>query len=332
MRGVRRWAHVGGVGSGAARRLTEARSWQENQRVNVAAQRRFGDFFSTGREWITVMEGEYYPDFLDAARQLYGPVLERFAQLAAAASASEGLLRAIMSEPAQLRVQLLRVFRRYVSPDTSVEMLKRKLKAEEAIAGFGSRFRAIEKVRELIRERSVSDDALFILLYEYRSRGQKGYMLTEVFFAWVKKTFGERLGVEGPPGAGADILLNKVLPGYPVATPADFMITMPDRTPLVVGFARYDSDRGGAQEDDRIRGNNDSAAAILRYAEERGLTLRVLFLNDGPGLLLGSMWQDYAGLEDRWGGEVMVCTLKMLDERLTYEWISGAHQSEASAL
>jgi len=289
----------------------------------MTGQRRFRDFYANGREWLTVVESPYYPDFLDAASQLYQPVLERFLELVEAANTSAGLLRSIMDEPPSIRTQLLRVFHRYVSPDTSVEMLKRKSRVEEAIDGFGDRFRPFEQVRQIIRSRGVSDETLFALLSEYKDRGQKGYRLTEAFFAWVEARFQNRVKLRGAAGPGADILLNRLLPGYPLATPADFIITIPDDRPLVIGFARYDSDRGGAQEDDRIRGNNDSAGTILRYADERGLPLRVLFLNDGPGLLLGSMWRDYADLEERWGDRVRVVTLKMLNERVTYEWITG---------
>jgi hypothetical protein len=49
----------------------------------------------------------------------------------------------------------------------------------------------------------------------------------------------------------------------------------------------------------------------------------VIFLNDGPGLLLGSMWEDYSKIEERHNGEVKVVTLRMIDERLTEEWIKG---------
>lgn len=90
---------------------------------------------------------------------------------------------------------------------------------------------------------------------------------------------------------------------------------------LVVGFARYDSDRGGAQEDDRIGGYANCADEILTFAQSRGLNLKVLFLNDGPGLLLGTMWNDYASLERRWPGKIMVLTLRMVPERLSMHWL-----------
>lgn len=50
---------------------------------------------------------------------------------------------------------------------------------------------------------------------------------------------------------------------------------------------------------------------------------KVILLNDGPGLLLGSMWDDYIKLEDRYPGKVMVLTLRMVSERLTLEWLQA---------
>jgi hypothetical protein len=47
----------------------------------------------------------------------------------------------------------------------------------------------------------------------------------------------------------------------------------------------------------------------------------VIFLNDGRGLLLGSMWDDYARLETQWPGKIMVLTLRMVPERLTHAWL-----------
>lgn len=101
------------------------------------------------------------------------------------------------------------------------------------------------------------------------------------------------------------------------------LISRLDGTPLVVGFARYDSDRGGSQEDDRTGGNRDKITGILGYAKTYNLPLKVLMLNDGPGLLLGSMWNDYANLEKYGQSRVMVCTLKMLDERFTQSWLDS---------
>ena len=52
------------------------------------------------------------------------------------------------------------------------------------------------------------------------------------------------------------------------------------------------------------------------------LNLKIIFLNDGPGLLLGSMWDDYSRLEQISPTRIMVLTLRMLNERLTEEWLN----------
>jgi hypothetical protein len=100
-------------------------------------------------------------------------------------------------------------------------------------------------------------------------------------------------------------------------------LVLEDGTPLVVVFARYDSDRGGSQEDDRTGGNRDKISQIQDYAQTSHSPLKVLMLNDGPGLILGSMWDDYADLEQNGQSRVMVCTLKMLDERFTQSWLDS---------
>lgn len=90
---------------------------------------------------------------------------------------------------------------------------------------------------------------------------------------------------------------------------------------LAVGYARYDSDRGGSQEDDRIGGNRDKVTLIRQYNKEQNAKVKVIFLNDGPGLLLGSMWDDYSEIESYGQGIALVTTLKMLNKRLTKEWL-----------
>ena len=90
---------------------------------------------------------------------------------------------------------------------------------------------------------------------------------------------------------------------------------------MAIGLARYDSDRGGAQEDDRTGQYRECATEILDFAEQRALSLKVIFVNDGPGLLLGTMWQDYADLEESRPGLIKVVTLRMIPERITMEWL-----------
>jgi len=283
----------------------------------------FSEYKPRASQYITFMDSEFYPDYLDEANTIYGSVIEEFANLANKASNSANLLRSITEIPNPSRTQLLRVFRKYVSPDTSVEMLKVKRRISSIIEDYGHRFRDIEEVREKLASRPNPDEALMAILMEYKSRGQKGYELTEAFFLWFEKNFGAEYLIQGPVGAGRDIMLNEVLENWAIQTPADILISRTDKTPLVIGFARYDSDRGGAQEDDRIGGNRDKVTDILQYANTYDLPLKVFFLNDGPGLTLGSMWNDYASLEYYGQGRVLVCTLKMLDERFTRDWLES---------
>jgi len=60
---------------------------------------------------------------------------------------------------------------------------------------------------------------------------------------------------------------------------------------------------------------------FLDYTKKKGLKTKLVFINDGPGLLLGSMWNDYATLEKSWKGKIMVLTLRMVTERITKEWL-----------
>jgi len=288
--------------------------------------RAFGDFRTEAHRWITIFDTPFYPDTLDAAVAKYGPVLEAFRERVDATRSSADLLRDIQRQPKEVRGQLLRVFRKYVSPDTSVEMLKRVRKTEEVIEQFGDRFRPLETVRRHLRERPEPDQALIAVLNEYGDRGKKGYELTEAFFLWFESEFGEAgWTIDGPLGAGRDVDLVDVLPGYPTRTPVDFVVRDPRGVVRAIGFARYDSDRGGAQEDDRVGGNERRLREILRYADGAGRELKVVFLNDGPGLLLGSMWADYAKLEA--GGEerTLVATLTMAQAgRFSIDWIESA--------
>ena len=220
-------------------------------------------------------------------------------------------------------IQLARVFRKYVSPETPVEMLKRKKQAKQICEQFGERFRPINEVQAAFDSRSVPDEALCAVLWEYKDRGKKGYDLTEKFFHLLKEKFPE-LMIIGPERAGKDIFLGTVFEDYPnPKRPVDFVISNSNHEILLVGLARYDSDRGGAQEDDRTGGYRHCADEVLTYCQAKGLNTKVLFLNDGPGLLLGSMWADYSDIEKRWEEKIMVLTLRMVPDRLTREWIEG---------
>ena len=282
----------------------------------------FAEYKSEAARYITVFESPFFPDYLDVANTIYRSVLKRFDELLHEADSSQNLLLRIGREPNPSRTQQMRVFRKYVSPDTSVEMLKNVKKLPTVIENFGERFRKIDDVRDVFEKRPPADETLMALLYEYSLRGQKGYQLTEAFFLWFEERFRGEYIISGPARAGKDVSLDTVLPNYHSKTPADIYIQRKDGTPILVGFARYDSDRGGAQEDDRTGGNQDKVTTLLAYSAKERLPLRIFFLNDGPGLLLGSMWNDYAYLENL-DDRVLVSTLKMLDTRFTKVWLES---------
>jgi hypothetical protein len=272
---------------------------------------------------LTFVQSDFYPNHLEAARAKYEPIIRRFGELLEMAENSAALYNLIMNEPGSRRIQLLRIFKKYVTPDISVEMLNRAGKTSVLIQNFGDRFRSIETVRQRFQSRPRPDEALIAVLREYETRGEKGYRLTSIFFDWFRRTHTDHFILEGPERAGKDIELREVFHDYPKLRPVDFVIRSLQNVPLVIGFARYDSDRGGAQEDDRTGGYGNAVREILEYSKAKGARLKILFLNDGPGLLLGSMWRDYTLLEDMAPGRVMVVTLKMLDERVTQEWIQS---------
>jgi len=283
---------------------------------------RFRDFKLEKEKWIAFVESDFYPDYLNASKTTYTPVLERFNELLQTAHSSQELFLLITKESGKQRIQLLRIFRKYISPDTSVEMLKIKTRANKILQEFGSRFRPIEEVRKRFDSRVKPDEALMAILHEYENRGRKGYEVSGRFFEWFKRKYGTRFSIEGPERAGKGIYLEEVFKDYPKSRSVDFLIRY-QKTPIVIGFVRYDSDRGGAQENDRTGGYGNSIIEILNYSGKENLGLKILFVNEGPGLLLGSMWDDYATLEDMGRGCVMVVTLKMLESRLTEQWMLG---------
>jgi hypothetical protein len=290
----------------------------------------FGDYKSRAAHYITTQDRPYYPDYLEDARALYRDVFAKFGILLQSATSSTDLLIKIQEESGDARIQLLRCFRKYVSPMTSVEMLKVKNRASSVIADFGDSFREIEEVKAGFNGRRSDDEALAAVLWEHHDRGTPGYILTKSFFDAFEKKFGDQYTIAGPREAGADVQLSAVLPKFTSIVPADFVILRKDsEIPLVVGFAHYDSDRGGSQEDDRTGGNQDKVEKIMAYAARRRIPMQVLFVNDGPGLLLGSMWDDYARLESSNVVDdelrVMVVTLKMVAERLNADWLEGRH-------
>lgn len=281
---------------------------------------KFEDYKTEAHLWITLMSGDYYPDIISHATELYTPVLILFGKVLKSSESSESLFLSICDTPnTWMRTQLLRVFRKYVSPETPVEMLKRKTKASEICKQFGDGFRPIHQVQLAFESRPIGDEVLCALLWEYKDRGKKGYDLTERFFIIVRNLF-PNLEILGPERAGKDILMKNLFNDYPnPERPIDFAIRHQENI-LAIGLARYDSDRGGSQEDDRTGGYLNCANEFFNYANQANCSTKMVFINDGPGLLLGSMWDDYAKLENSWENKILVLTLRMINERLTQDW------------
>jgi hypothetical protein len=283
----------------------------------------FSDYEPDASNWITLTGGEYYPDILKNACALYEPVLVFFGQLVKSSESSSRLFLSI-SEVAEtwMHVQLLRVFKRYVCPVLPVEMTKRKTKAKIFEKEYNRQFRSINEVQKALNSRPLKDEVMCALLWEYKDRGKKGYDLTERFFELFRTNF-PNLQIIGPERAGKDILMKEIFTDYLNPNrPIDFVVKDKNEI-LAIGLARYDSDRGGAQEDDRTGGYSNCADEFLGYAKKKGLNTKLIFVNDGPGLLLGSMWNDYAALEESGKGKIMVLTLRMLTERITYKWLNA---------
>jgi len=277
------------------------------------------------KNYITLSTGEYYPDILIDACRLYSPVLETFSEILHQSESTSAMLMNLSAIPNKwMRIQLCRVFRKYASPETPVEMLKKNTKAALICKEFGERFRPIHIVQEKFDSRPFPDEALCAVMWEYKDRGKKGYGLTEKFFDLIQSKF-PNLAIWGPRRSGSDIQAISLWEDYEnISRPLDFVISSSDMKSIyAVGLARYDGDRGGAQEDDRTGSYRNSSDEILSYVHSHGLKTKVIFLNDGPGLLLGSMWEDYSRIEERYPDEVIVLTLRMVDERLSENWLKG---------
>lgn len=73
----------------------------------------FAEYKQDAPNWITMANGEYYPDILVDACELYKPVLVLFGQLLKTSETSVRLLQQITEvQQSWMRVQLCRVFRK----------------------------------------------------------------------------------------------------------------------------------------------------------------------------------------------------------------------------
>lgn len=269
-----------------------------------------------------------FPEILEELYAKYESDISQFCRMIASSSSSGDLLAKIRSPAvsADTRMSLLKMFRRCVAPVLDTEMTKKitKVSTQSLIDNYGFTFKPISELKaqfsELPKE---SRAALAALIGEYDTRGQVGYRLTGIFFPWFEKTHPD-MSIEGPIGAGRDIELSTIFPNFIGNYPCDFVIrSKVGRKVLAVGFARYDSTRGGAQSDDRTGGNAFKVTKAKEFCEQAGTKFRLVFLSEGPGLTHRDTWQEACDLDGQWDGNVRVTTLKLAKERLTREWLLG---------
>ncbi len=279
---------------------------------------------------ITAIEsGLRFPEVVPIMREKYEAAILHFGNLVAQSSSSGELLNQIRTPliSADRRMALLKIFRRCVSGVCDTEATKKisTISTESLIDNYGSTFKPISKVKEQFADMDeIFVSVLAVSIGEYDNRGQQGYVLTSQFFAWFEDRFHGHLAIEGPRGAGRDIELSSVIPGFDGDCPCDFVIRKSlDRSVMAVGFGRYDSTRGGAQSDDRTGGNSAKVYVIRDHCTPLRKSVRVIFLADGPGLAHTDTWREAIKLDGMWEGNVRVVTLKLAERRLTLDWLCG---------
>ena len=159
--------------------------------------KKFSDFPKSAQYITPLGTQAYFPDYLPESRQYYKAYIDRFNELLISETSSENLYKKIQKgKDSKTRIQLLRIFRKYISPVTSVEMLKTKKNTNQICNDFGDTFRPIDEVRELVQSEDV-DVTLSALLWEYKDRGSSGYELTDLFFTSFEDLLGDGYAFRG---------------------------------------------------------------------------------------------------------------------------------------
>jgi len=269
-----------------------------------------------------------FPEFLDQRLETYLPAIQTFCELVEESASTFKLLEKIRTPGtfnAQLRMSLLKIFRRCACTILDTEATKKitKISTLSLVEAYGDLFKDIELLKTQFSKISQYElSSLAVLLGEYDDRGQQGYILSDLFFEWFEVTFKEKFSIEGPRGAGRDIELSSVFSSFTGSYPCDFIIRDGfTREVKAVGFARYDSTRGGSQSDDRTGGNSDKVHKAIKFNIDTGNKFKIIFLSDGPGLTHGDTWREACVLDGSWDGNVRVSTLKTAEDRITEEWL-----------
>lgn len=276
-----------------------------------------------------IQSGKTFPGLLEEKISKYKQDILDFVGFIHSSSSSAQLLETIRSPGIHkdTRMSYLKLFRRCVSPVCDTEATK-KIKGNPTslfVDNYGHLFKNIADLqREFAKVTEAHIASLSVLLGEYDDRGTQGYELTNLFFTWFESTYSDLYSIDGPRGAGQDIQLSTLLSDFEGDYPCDFIITRKaDKKIVAVGFARYDSTRGGAQSDDRTGGNTNKVTKAIDYKAKTGNSYKVLFLSDGPGLAHKDTWEESCHLDDSWDGNARVTTLITCPERITVDWLNS---------
>lgn len=268
-----------------------------------------------------------FPEFVEGRFNRYVQYLDLFGDLIRSSNSSADLLDKIRNplvHKADVRMSLLKLFRRCVSTVIDTEKSKKlKIPTSDFVNYYGHTFKDINLLkRQFTNMPDKEKYALTSLIGEYDDRGHQGYILTDLFFSWFEDRFSRRLTIEGPRGAGRDIQLSSIFTDFNSDYPCDFVIRdFISQEVLAIGFARYDSTRGGSQSDDRTGGNNDKVMQAAEFNITNRSNFKILFLSDGPGLTHRDTWEEACILDGKLNDRVRVSTLKLADERITEEWL-----------
>lgn len=289
-------------------------------------------FLSTIRDPHTIITtisgGVTFPELCDIRLKKYKIYIEEFRRIILSAETSNQVLEIIRDPHLKMdkdkRMSLLKMFRRCVSLVCDTEATKKIRKTPTSVftENYGHTFKNIKKLKKQFKD--ISDDkisSLSALLGEYDDRGFQGYALTNMFFNWFENNF-DGYTIMGPRGAGRDIQLSSVFKQFEGDYPCDFIIKKENQV-LAVGFARYDSTRGGAQSDDRTGGNSDKVNKARAFTKKFGISFKLIFLADGPGLSHNDTWNEACELDGSWSGNVRVTTLLTAPKRITESWLTS---------
>jgi hypothetical protein len=268
-----------------------------------------------------------FPEFVKGRFNRYGVFVDLFTTLINESSSSAELLEKIrdpQTYKADVRMPLLKLFRRCVSTVIDTEKSKKLLNPTSMfVENYGHTFKEIGLLKRQFTNMAEKDKyALTSLIGEYDDRGKQGYILTDLFFTWFEDKFCNIFTIEGPRGAGKDIQLSSIFEDFDSDYPCDFIIRdCQNQNVLAVGFARYDSTRGGSQSDDRTGGNNDKVMKAHAFNGSHDNKFKVLFLSDGPGLTHKDTWEEACLLDGKLDDRVRVATLKLAEQRIIESWL-----------